>query len=95
MTEVKVYGPGCRRCDAIAAMVEETARRLEVDVTLERVTSPMEIARAGVYSTPGLAVNGRLMHMGGLPDAGQLAEWLKTVSPAGASVTEPVPPQSM
>jgi Thioredoxin domain len=74
-TEVKVYGPGCRRCQATAAMVEELARRLEISVTIERVTSPMEIARAGVISTPGLSVDGRLLHSGGLPDGESLANW--------------------
>lgn len=78
-TEVKVYGPGGRRSEATVAMVEELARRLDIAVTVERVSSPMEIARAGVVSTPGLSVDGCLMHSGSLPDADKLAGWLKGV----------------
>lgn len=77
MTVVKVYGPGCRRSEATAAMVEELARRLQLSVTVERVTNPMEIARAGVVSTPGLAVDGELLHSGSLPDGKNLANWLR------------------
>jgi len=28
-------------------------------------------------STPGAATDGKLVHAGGLPDAGKLAAWLK------------------
>ncbi len=77
MTVVKVYGPGCRRSEATVAMVEELARRLGISVTVERVTSPMEIARAGVTSTPGVSVDGRLLHSGSLPDGESLAGWLR------------------
>jgi hypothetical protein len=31
---------------------------------------------AGVISTPGIAVDGRLVHAGGLPDAAKLDGWL-------------------
>ncbi|WP_424931507.1 thioredoxin family protein [Amaricoccus macauensis] len=76
MTIVKVYGSDCRRSEAAAAMVEEVARRSGVDVTVERVTSPMEIARAGVVSLPGISVDGNLMHSGSLPDGDLIARWL-------------------
>jgi hypothetical protein len=35
------------------------------------------IARAGVLSTPGVSVDGRLVHAGGLPDATKLEGWLR------------------
>jgi small redox-active disulfide protein 2 len=76
MKTVIVYGPGCRRCDALARMVEETASRLGVPVVIENVTDPARIVVAGVLSTPGLAVEGRIVHAGGMPSREPLEKWL-------------------
>jgi len=77
MKTIKVYGPGCARCATTEAMVKETAARLGVEVEVEKVTDARSIAMAGVMSTPGLSVDGKLVHAGGLPDAGKLDGWLK------------------
>jgi len=76
MKTVKVYGPGCKRCEATEQMVRETARKLGIEVDLEKVTDPKSIAMAGVMSTPGLMVDGKLVHTGGLPDSAKLEAWL-------------------
>ena len=77
MKHVKVYGPGCKRCEATAEMVREAAAKLGLDVAVEKVTDPKAIALAGVMSTPGVSIDGRLVHAGGLPDSAKLAGWLK------------------
>jgi small redox-active disulfide protein 2 len=76
MKVVTVYGPGCKRCDAAEQMVKDAASRLGVDVAVEKVTDPKAMAMAGVMSTPGISVDGRLVHAGGLPDAARLEGWL-------------------
>ena len=76
MKTVKVYGPGCARCEATEKMVKEAATKLGVEVEVEKVTDAKSIAMAGVMSTPGIAVDGKLVHAGGLPDAGKLDGWL-------------------
>ncbi|RMH41000.1 MAG: thioredoxin family protein [Alphaproteobacteria bacterium] len=76
MKSVKVYGPGCKRCEETARMVDEVATRLGVEVEVQKVTDPREIAMAGVMSTPGIAIDGKLVHAGGLPDPARLEGWL-------------------
>ncbi len=76
MKHIKVYGPGCKRCEATAEMVKTAAARLGLDVEVEKVTDPRAIAQAGVLSTPGVAIDGKLVHAGGLPDAAKLEGWL-------------------
>ncbi len=76
MKHVKVYGPGCKRCEATAEMVERAAAKLGLDVEVEKVTDPKAIVQAGVLSTPGVAIDGKLVHAGGLPDAAKLEGWL-------------------
>ncbi len=77
MKTIKVYGPGCKRCAATEAMVKDAAAKLGIEVDVEKVTDAKSIAMAGVMSTPGLSVNGKLVHAGGLPDEAKLEGWLK------------------
>lgn len=76
MKTVKVYGPGCKRCETTENMVKEAAAKAGVEVDVEKVTDPKSIAMAGVMSTPGISVDGKLVHAGGLPDAAKLEGWL-------------------
>ena len=76
MKSIKVYGPGCKRCAATEAMLKETAERLGIGVEIEKVTDAKAMAMAGVISTPGVSVDGKLVHTGSLPDKGKLEQWL-------------------
>lgn len=76
MKTVKVYGPGCKRCEATQEMVKNTAARLGLDVNVEKITDAKSIAMAGVMSTPGISIDGKLVHAGGLPDESKLEGWL-------------------
>ena len=76
MKTVTIYGPGCKRCDRVVALVEEAAARLGLQVDVQKVTDARAIAVAGVMSTPGLAIDGRLVHTGGLPAVRALEGWL-------------------
>ena len=76
MKHVKVYGPGCKRCEATAEMVQRAADKLGLEIEVEKVTDPKAIVMAGVMSTPGVAIDGKLVHAGGLPDARKLEGWL-------------------
>ncbi|MBK8907022.1 MAG: thioredoxin family protein [Rhodospirillales bacterium] len=78
MKDVKVLGPGCKRCEAAEAMVRDAASRLGIDVTVEKVTDYAEIARFGVASTPGIVIDGKVVHAGGLPQEGALEKWLQS-----------------
>ena len=76
MKNVKVLGTGCKRCVATAEMVQAQADRLGVPVTIEKVTDYAAIAGYGIVSTPGIVIDGKVVHAGGLPKADDLARWL-------------------
>lgn len=76
MKKVQVFGPGCKRCEATAALIAERAEALGVAVEITKVTDYAEIAKAGVVATPGVAVDGKLVHAGGLPQAAAVDAWL-------------------
>jgi small redox-active disulfide protein 2 len=76
MKDIKVLGPGCKRCQQTEDMVKAEAARLGIDVKVEKVTDYAEIAGYGIASTPGIVIDGKVVHAGGLPKSEDLTTWL-------------------
>ena len=81
MTTVTVLGPGCKRCDALAAVTRDAIDQLGLDANLEKVTDYAEIARMGVLSTPALAIDGQLALAGQVPPVEQVKQLLANATP--------------
>ena len=76
MKNVKVLGTGCANCKTTLKLVEEVAREKGVEIQLEKVEDLPEIMKYGVMSTPGVVVDGKVVHAGGIPDRARIAGWL-------------------
>jgi small redox-active disulfide protein 2 len=76
MKDIKVLGPGCARCTTTAEMIQKEADKLGTRVRIEKVTEFAVIAGYGVLSTPGIVIDGKVVHAGGLPKAEDVASWL-------------------
>ncbi len=70
MLEIKVAGPGCRNCQELEARVKQALAELQAEATVMKITDFRDIAAAGVLTTPGLIVNGKLLLQGKLPSVG-------------------------
>jgi small redox-active disulfide protein 2 len=75
--DVKILGPGCKRCQLTAEMVQAEADKLGVEINMAKVTDYAEIASYGIAATPGIVVDGKVVHAGGLPNAGDIPGWLR------------------
>jgi len=78
MKDIKVLGPGCKRCVTTADMVQTEADKLGVPIKVEKVTDYAAIASYGIASTPGIVIDGKVVHAGGLPRSEDLVRWLTT-----------------
>jgi small redox-active disulfide protein 2 len=76
MKNVKVLGTGCANCKTTLKLVEEVAKEKGVDIQLEKVEDLQQIMSFGVMSTPGVVVDGKVVHAGGIPDRAKIAGWL-------------------
>jgi small redox-active disulfide protein 2 len=76
MKNVKVLGTGCANCKTTLKLVEEVAREKGVDIQLEKVEDLQQIMSFGVMSTPGVVIDGKVVHAGGIPDRARIAGWL-------------------
>lgn len=76
MKQIKILGTGCKNCDTTYNIIEAAARQAGVEVELEKVTDIAEIMALGVISTPGVVVDGEVVHAGGLPSPDQVRAWI-------------------
>jgi small redox-active disulfide protein 2 len=77
MKDIKVLGSGCANCTATLKLIEEAARAKGVDVRLEKVEDMAAILGYGVMSTPGVVIDGKVVHAGGLPDRKKIESWFQ------------------
>ena len=74
--DIKVLGTGCPSCRNTIALIEQVAREKGMAVTLGKVEDPREIIGYGVMSTPGVVVDGKVVHAGGVPGRVKVEQWL-------------------
>jgi small redox-active disulfide protein 2 len=75
MKNIKVLGTGCANCRNTIALIEAAAREKGVEVTLEKVEDMAAIIGYGVMSTPGVVIDGTVVHAGGVPSRGKVEGW--------------------
>lgn len=73
---VKVLGTGCANCRNTVALIEAVAREQGIAVEIEKVEDLPGIMSYGVMSTPGIVIDGEVVHAGGVPSREKVAQWL-------------------
>ena len=74
---ITIYGPGCTRCTTLVRHAEEAVRTLPGRFVIEKISNPLEIAKAGIFNTPAIAVNGTVVRQGKVPSVEQLRELIQ------------------
>lgn len=74
--DIKVLGTGCANCKATIALIDQMAKAKGVTVNLEKVEELRDIMGYGVMSTPGVVINGKVVHAGGVPSREKIEQWL-------------------
>lgn len=75
MKEIKVLGIGCSNCKATVKLIEEVARGKGVEIALEKVEDLREIMTYNVLATPGVVLDGQVVHAGGVPSREKIEQW--------------------
>ncbi len=74
---IQVLGPGCPRCETLAENAAAALKEMGVDAEVEKVTGLGEMAAMGVFTTPALAVEGRVLASGRLLSPRQIRALLE------------------
>ena len=76
MKKIQVLGSGCKNCETTAKLIQIAADEAGVHIELEKVTDIAEIMRHGIMSTPGVIIDGKVVHAGSLPGPDQVRKWI-------------------
>ena len=76
MKIVKVLGTGCANCKSTIKLIDEVATAKGIELQLEKVEQIQDIMTYGVMSTPGVVIDGKVVHAGGVPSRGAVEAWL-------------------
>ncbi len=74
---IQILGPGCPKCQKLSEEAEKAARELGLEYEIVKVKDLKEIAKYGVLTTPGLAVDGTVKAVGKVLDAQKIKEFLR------------------
>ena len=74
---IKVLGTGCANCKSTMALIDQVVKDLGVDVTLQKEEDLAQIMQYGVMTTPGVVIDEKVVHAGGIPERAVIEGWLK------------------
>ncbi|NLI12862.1 thioredoxin family protein [Pelotomaculum propionicicum] len=75
--DIKILGPGCRRCKTLAKDVEDVVNGLDLDIRIEKVEKMEDILKFNILRTPGLVIDGKLISSGRVPSKSEIKKWIQ------------------
>ena len=84
---IKVFGPGCAKCEETKTLAEKIVRENGIAATVEKVADLQDMMRHGIMSTPAVAVDGVVKCTGRVPSATELLGWLTSPGAKGGSAS--------
>jgi len=75
--EIKILGPGCKKCIQVAAIVREVIEEHHLPAQIEEIASMDKIAEFGVLTTPAVVIGGDVKCSGRVPERHEILQWLR------------------
>ena len=75
--KIQVLGSGCLTCKKLFGLTQRAVEELNLNEEVEYITDVSKIIEMGVMSSPVLAVNGKPVMVGFLPDVEKVKSLLK------------------
>jgi|UniRef100_D5WZG5 small redox-active disulfide protein 2 len=76
MINIKILGTGCASCKSTQRLVEEVVAAKGVQAQVEKVEDIPSIMQYGVMRTPGVVIDGKVVHAGGVPNRAMVESWI-------------------
>ena len=73
---IKVLGGGCCKCENLLSAVKEAVAQKGIDAEIEYITDMSKIMEFGIMSTPALMVDNKVVSMGRVLKAKDVAKKL-------------------
>jgi len=75
--KIQVLGPGCPNCFVLEAKVRKAVEELGIEAKIEHVYDFNKMIEMGLFMSPGLAIDGKLVSQGKIPEVEEIKKWLK------------------
>ena len=75
MKIIKVLGTGCANCKNTLQLINQVAQAKGIEIQLEKIEDLQQIMIHGVMSTPGVVIDGKVVHAGGVPTRAKVESW--------------------
>ena len=75
--KIQIVGPGCLRCETTEKNVFNACAELDLAADIEHVRDVQEFAGMGVWTTPAVVVDGRVVISGRVPTVAELKRLLR------------------
>jgi small redox-active disulfide protein 2 len=75
--KLQILGTGCAKCKKLTEVSDQAAKELGLDYEIVKVTDLAEILDFGIMSTPGLAVDGKVLTAGQVPTVEKVKKLLE------------------
>ncbi|MBU1033692.1 TM0996/MTH895 family glutaredoxin-like protein [Patescibacteria group bacterium] len=76
--KIQVLGSGCNKCKKLFELTKQAVAELDLKTEVEYITDVSKIIEMGVMSSPVLAIDGKPVLLGFLPDIEKIKEILKS-----------------
>ena len=77
ITKIQVLGSGCPTCKKLFDLTAQAVKELELKIEVEYITDIQKIIEMGVMQSPVLAINGKPVMTGFLPDIEQVKQIIR------------------
>lgn len=75
--EIKVLGPGCKKCNTLAEATKKAIDELAIEANITKVDDMIKILAYGVMSTPALVINEKVVVSGKVPTVSEIKEFIQ------------------
>lgn len=75
--EIEVLGTGCPSCAEVEKRVKNALAELGVSADVRKITDIKSIVARGVFSTPGLVIDGTVKSSGRIPRLEEIKVWIQ------------------
>jgi len=75
--KIQVLGSGCTNCKKLFELTQQAVKELDLNADVEYITDVAKIIELGVMSSPVLAVDGKPVMSGFVPDVEKIKSLLE------------------
>ena len=75
--KIQIFGTGCSKCKQLEENTRNALEEAGKKAEIEKVTEMKKIIDAGIFATPAITVDGKIVSSGEIPTKEEIMKFLK------------------